>query len=442
MSRPIKHLRWYIGGLLFLSTVINYIDRQTLSVLAPYLKTEYRWTNTDFAMVLIAFRVAYAIGQTIAGRAIDRLGTRAGLSLAVLWYSVAAMATSMASGLRSFAGFRFALGLGEAGNWPGATKAVSEWFPRSETGWAVALFDSGSSIGGALAPWIVLTIYHTFGSWRPAFLLTGMLGFLWLIAFRAIYRRPEDHSRLSAEERDYIMQQRPAQRTGEPGPEQSLPYGTLLRLRQTWGYILSKSFTDPVWFFITDWFAVYLVAKGFKLEESLMGFWVPFLAADVGNFFGGGLSSYLIGRGWGVGAARKLIAVIGTAGMMCLIPTVWTDSFVVIVSCFAVATFAYAAFSTIILNSARRSLSIGLGGISERDGWNGRRPRNDRRHLPHGLGGRPLLVRAHPARREPGAARRARRGAPARPKHRGHAGRDRARDLGSGLRAQGRALRS
>jgi ACS family hexuronate transporter-like MFS transporter len=368
-SRPIKHLRWYIGGLLFLSTVINYIDRQTLSVLAPYLKTEYRWTNTDFAMVLIAFRAAYAIGQTIAGRTIDRLGTRAGLSLSVLWYSVAAMATSLASGLLSFAGFRFALGLGEAGNWPGATKAVSEWFPRRESGWAVALFDSGSSIGGALAPWIVLTIYHAFGSWRPAFVLTGLLGFLWLIAFRAFYHRPEDHPRLSTEEREYILKGRGTPVDAARGPQQALPYGTLLRLRQTWGYILSKSFTDPVWFFITDWFAIYLVAKGFKLEESLMGFWVPFLAADVGNFFGGGLSSHLIARGWRVGTARKVIAVIGTAGMMCLIPTVWSDSFVVIVSCFAVATFAYAAFSTIILNlpadlfpSASVASVSGMGG--------------------------------------------------------------------------------
>ena len=301
-------------------------------------------------MVLIAFRVAYAIGQTLAGRAIDRLGTRSGLSLSVLWYSVAAMATSLANGLYGFAGFRFALGLGEAGNWPGATKAVSEWFPRRESGWAVALFDSGSSIGGALAPWIVLTIYHTFGSWRPAFLITGTLGFLWLIAFRALYRSPEDHPRLSPEERKYILEHRATPQGDGQHVHQALPYGTLLRLRQTWGYILSKSFTDPVWFFVTDWFAVYLVAKGFTLEESLMGFWVPFLAADVGNFFGGGVSSYLIARGWRVGAARKVIAVIGTAGMMCLIPTVWTDSFIVIVSCFAVATFAYAAFSTIILN--------------------------------------------------------------------------------------------
>ena len=350
MARPIRNLRWYIGGLLFLSTVINYIDRQTLSVLAPYLKTEYQWTNTDFAWVLISFRVAYSLGQTLAGRMVDRLGTRRGLSLSVLWYSVAAMATAGANGLRSFAAFRFALGLGEAGNWPGATKAVSEWFPRRESGWAVALFDSGSSIGGALAPWIVLTIYHAFGSWRPAFVITGTLGFLWLILFRWFYRKPEDHPRLSREEHAYILSDRPATAAAAASEERRLPYRTLLRLPQTWGYVISKTCTDPVWFFITDWFAIYLVAKGFKLEESLMGFWVPFIAADLGNFFGGGFSSYLIKRGWTVGAARKFIAVFGGLGMTLLIPTVWTTSFATLITCFAISTFAYAAFSTIILN--------------------------------------------------------------------------------------------
>jgi ACS family hexuronate transporter-like MFS transporter len=348
--RPIRGLRWYIGGLLFLSTVINYIDRQTLSVLAPYLKTEYQWTNTDFAWILIAFRVAYSIGQTLAGRLVDRLGTRRGLSLSVLWYSVAAMATASATGLRSFAFFRFSLGLGEAGNWPGATKAVSEWFPRRESGWAVALFDSGSSIGGALAPFIVLGLYHAFGSWRPAFLITGTLGFLWLLLFRWLYHTPEEHPRITPEERAYILADRPLASAAEGAAERRLPYGTLLRLPQTWGFILSKTFTDPVWFFITDWFAIYLVAKGFKLEESLMGFWVPFLAADLGNFFGGGFSSFLIRRGWSVGAARKCIAVIGGLGMTLLIPTVWATSFTTLVACFAVSTFAYAAFSTIILN--------------------------------------------------------------------------------------------
>ena len=350
MKRPLRHLRWYIGGLLFLSTVINYIDRQTLSVLAPYLKVEYAWSNTDFALVLIAFRVAYAVGQTIAGRIVDRLGTRRGLSFAVIWYSLAAMTTSLAGGLRSFAACRFALGLGEAANWPGATKAVSEWFPRRESGWAVALFDSGSSIGGAIAPFIVLSIYHTFDSWRPAFLITGTLGFLWVILFRWLYRSPEDHARLSSEERADILANRgdrPAE-THETRPQ--LSYAVLLRLPQTWGYVISKSFTDPVWFFITDWFAVYLVARGFKLEESLAGFWVPFLAADLGNFFGGGVSSMLIARGWKVGSARKAIGVFGGFGMMLLIPTVFTSSFLVLVACFAFATFAYAAFSTVILN--------------------------------------------------------------------------------------------
>ncbi len=416
VTRPIRHLRWYIGGLLFLSTVINYIDRQTLSVLGPYLKTEYRWTNSDFALVLIAFRLAYAIGQTIAGRTIDRLGTRTGLSLSVLWYSIAAMATSLATGLASFAGFRFALGLGESGNWPGATKAVSEWFPRRESGWAVALFDSGSSIGGALAPWIVLTIYHVFGSWRPAFLLTGTLGLLWLILFRAVYRRPEDHPRLSADEREYIVANRPTAAQGG-STEQALPYDTLLRLPQTWGYILSKTFTDPVWFFITDWFAIYLVSKGFKLEESLMGFWVPFLAADVGNFFGGGLSSHLIARGWDVGAARKLIAIVGTAGHDVSHPH-GLDDFVHRHSQLLCGRDLRVCR---VLHDhpqpAGRSLSVSLGRVGQRHGRNGCRPWHDWRDLPHGLGRRSILVRADPVGGEPGPDRRAGRRAAARSQH-------------------------
>jgi ACS family hexuronate transporter-like MFS transporter len=348
--RHIRHLRWYIGGLLFLSTVINYIDRQTLSVLGPYLKVEYQWSNEDFAWVLIAFRVAYTVGQTLAGRIVDRLGTRRGLSLAVVWYSVAAMATSLAVGLRSFAVFRFALGLGEAANWPGATKAVSEWFPRRESGWAVALFDSGSSIGGAVAPFLVLGLFHTFGSWRPVFIITGTLGFLWLFAFLWLYGSPESHPRLTPEERADILANRGDQTAQAGVASPQLPYSMLLRLPQTWGYVVSKSFTDPVWFFITDWFAIYLVSRGFKLEESLAGFWVPFLAADLGNFFGGGVSSTLIARGWSVGAARKAIGIFGGLGMTLLVPAVFTDSFFVLVACFAVATFAYAAFSTVILN--------------------------------------------------------------------------------------------
>lgn len=341
--------RWVIGLLLFASTVINYIDRQTLSVLAPYIKTEFHWSNTDFAFVIIAFRAAYAIGQTLSGRLLDRVGTRAGLIASVSFYSVVAMATSLATGFRSLMTFRFLLGLGESANWPGATKAVAEWFPRRESGWAVALFDSGSSIGGALAPLIVISVYKWFGTWRPAFVITGLLGLLWLIAFRALYRSPETHPRVSPEELKVIIEGR------ESGIDPSragdrLPYRTLLRLPQTWGIVIGKTLSDPVWFFITDWFAIYLVSRNYRVEDSLIAFWVPFLAADLGNFAGGGLSSWLIGRGWSVGAARKLVVVLGGAGMTLLAPTVFIESFAVMVACFAVSTFSYAALSTMILN--------------------------------------------------------------------------------------------
>lgn len=166
-THAIPSLRWWIGALLFASTIINYIDRQTLSLLAPYLKIEYHWTNSDYASIVIAFRIAYSIGQTVFGRVMDRIGTRRGLSITVACYSIFSMATAAASGLRSFAGFRFLLGAGESANWPAATKAVSEWFPKRERGLATALFDSGSSIGGAVAPFVILPIYFRWG-WRPA----------------------------------------------------------------------------------------------------------------------------------------------------------------------------------------------------------------------------------------------------------------------------------
>ncbi len=347
----LRGLRWYIAALLFASTVINYIDRQTLSVLAPIIKEEYHWTNSDFALIVIAFRVAYAVGQTVSGRFLDRVGTRTGLSLTVAFYSVSAMLCSLATGLRSFAVCRFLLGAGESANWPGATKAVSEWFPRRESGWAVALFDSGSSVGAAIAPFLVFWTYQLTGSWRPAFIVTGLLGFLWLPVFRRLYRSPEDHPRLSSQEREDILSNR-ASAAVHPGTGGTgvMRYGRLLSMRQTWGIVIGKGLTDPVWFFITDWFAIYLVSRGFRLQESLLAFWAPFLAADLGNFFGGGVSSALISRGWRVTAARKAVIVFGALGMLLLIPAIYASSLLWLTACFAIATFAYAALSTMILN--------------------------------------------------------------------------------------------
>jgi ACS family hexuronate transporter-like MFS transporter len=344
--------RWWIGGLLFLSTVINYLDRQTLSVLGPTLKTEFRWSNQDFALVIIAFRIAYTVMQTVGGRVLDRIGTRRGLTLSVLWYSTVAVLTSLATGLRSFCAFRFLLGAGEAANWPGATKAVSEWFPRRERGWAVALFDSGSSIGAAAAPALVLFLLGHFGGWRPAFVVTGLLGFLWVIAWRWNYHPPETHPSLSEGERAMILADRAAEHAEAPHEEGArLPHwGELLRLPQTWGVIAARGLTDPVWFMIADWFAIYLDSKGFSLAETAAGFWVPFLAADLGNFFGGGLSSHLIRRGWPVGRARKALVVGGAFGVLALVPAAFLSDFRSLVACFAIATFSYAAMSTMALS--------------------------------------------------------------------------------------------
>jgi MFS transporter, ACS family, hexuronate transporter len=345
MARPraVRSLRWWIGGILFASTVINYIDRQTLSILAPYLKQEFHWSNTDYANIAIAFRLAYSIGQALCGRQMDRIGTRLGLTISVTWYSMVSLLTSLASGIASFTAFRFLLGVGESANWPGASKAVAEWFPNRERGLAAALYDSGSSVGGAIAPFLILPVYLRWG-WRVAFVIPGLLGFMWLVAWRRMYYLPREHPQISDAERQMILADQPeTEASGKPLPR----WRDLLKLPQTWGVIVSKGLSDPVWFFVTDWFPIYLIAKGISLQSGLIAVWIPFLAADLGNFFGGGVSGYLIRRGWSVGAARKALVVFGGFGVMLLIPTILTVKLYLITLLFGLATFSYAAFSTI-----------------------------------------------------------------------------------------------
>ncbi len=347
-SRPISSLRWWIGGLLFASTVINYIDRQTLSLLAPYLKLEYHWTNSDYANLAIAFRVAYSIGQSAFGRLMDRVGTRRGLTMTVICYSIVSMLTSLARGFYSFVTFRFLLGAGESANWPAATKAVSEWFPKRERALATALFDGGSSIGGAVAPFLVLGVYFRWG-WRPAFAVPGVLGFLWLIAWRGLYHTPETHPRISTAEREMIAADKRQAEQTQAAPHR-VAWIDLLRLPQTWGTIVAKSFTDPVFFFITEWFPIYLVAKGIELKTGLIAVWIPFVAADLGSFAAGWFSGYLVRRGVSLGWARKVPIIYGGLGMPLLILTIFTTNLYLIAFLFSVVTFTYAGF-TIMANT-------------------------------------------------------------------------------------------
>ena len=346
-SKPISSLRWWIGGLLFASTVINYIDRQTLAVLAPYLKLEYHWTNSDYAKLAIAFRIAYSLGQSVFGKMIDRIGTRRGLTVTVICYSVISMSTSLARGFYSLMTFRFLLGAGESANWPAATKAVSEWFPKRERALATALFDSGSSIGAAVAPLIVLGIYFRWG-WRPAVAIPGVLGFLWLIAWRWLYYPPESHSRISPQEREMIAADR---LESESQAEVARPrWRDLLKLPQTWGTIIAKTSTDPIFFFITEWFPIYLVAKGIELKSSVITVGIPFVVADAGSFFAGWFSGYLVRRGRSLSFARKLPIIYGGIGMTLLIPTIFTTNKYLIALLFSIVTFTYAGF-TIMANT-------------------------------------------------------------------------------------------
>lgn len=351
----VPHLRWWICTVLFASTAINYIHRQTLVVLGPYLKVQFHWSNSDFALLLIAFRIAYALGQAVSGKFLDRLGTRLGLLISVAFYSLAAMSSGLATGLRGFVALRFLVGAGESANWPGATKAVSEWFPKSERGWAVAIFDSGSAVGGAIAPVLVLWLYHAFGAWQPVFFITGCLGLVWVLVWYFLYHPPASHPRLDAPEREMLLKSRERETMSEAhadlgyGRRENVSWVDLLQLPHTWGITLSRAITDPVWFFIMDWFAIYLVSKGFRLEDTLLGLLSPYVAGNLGNLFGGGLSSELIRRGWPVLRARKLVIVLGATGMLLLIPAIYTSNLTLIVAFFSIASFSYAAWATMLL---------------------------------------------------------------------------------------------
>ncbi|MCI0621553.1 MAG: MFS transporter [Acidobacteria bacterium] len=343
---PIRHLRWWIGGMLLASTVINYLDRQTLSVLAPFLMKEYHWTNSDFATILISFRIAYTIMQMLSGRLLDRVGSRIGLAASVSFYSAVAMMSALASGLWGFRIARFLLGCGEAANWPGAAKTVSEWFPDRERAWAVALFDSGSALGGAIAPWLVLLIYQRTHAWQPVMLVIGALGFVWVAAWLRLYQKPQSHPRLAPEELKLITsgQSQGAEVTTK------VTWRELLSLKQTWGIILGRALMDPYWFLVAEWFGVYLVSRGIRVEDSVLAFWAPFVGADLGNFFGAGLSSYWIRRGWPVGKARRATILIFGPSMLALIPAAFSQNYWMIIALFAFSTFSYACCATMFLS--------------------------------------------------------------------------------------------
>ncbi len=342
--KPIKHLRWWIVWTLFCSTVINYINRQTLSVLAPVIMQRFHMTHEDYSYVVSAFQIAYAGMWLVGGVIIDVIGTRLGLTLAMIWWSVSSMLHSFAGSVFSLAAFRFMLGIGEGFNWPGASKTVAEWFPAEERGLSVAIFDSGSSVGAVIAPPFVAFIAYELG-WRYSFVAAGLLGFLWLFLWLHFYHPLDSHPRVSDEERNFIRERR-----GTPsvsalkGVQRWL---SLLKERNVWGIVLGRSLTDPIWWFYVFWLPAYLSeVRGFSLKEIGAFAWIPFLAADLGNFTGGFATGFFIKRGMPVIRSRKLVCILSSLPMLAGIPAALTHNAYVALLLISLATWGFASWST------------------------------------------------------------------------------------------------
>jgi ACS family hexuronate transporter-like MFS transporter len=337
-------VRWWIVWTLFFSTVTNYISRQTFSVLAPLISAQYHLTHTDLAKILGAFQISYAVTWLLGGIFLDAVGTRVGLALAVVFWSVVNIFTGFATSVFSFASFRFLLGIGEGFNWPGASKTVAEWFPSEERGLAVAIFDSGSSVGGALAALTIPLIALKFG-WRAAFVLSGAIGFVWLLLWLRVYHPLDRHPRVSPEEVSIIRAGQDAPLvSAERGPQRWLK---LFRNRNVWGIVLGRALTDPIWWFYVFWLPQYLSdARGFSLKRIALFAWMPFIAADIGNFTGGLISGYCIRRGISVVRARTWVCAVSCLPILAGIPAASVHSVYTALGLICFALWGYASWST------------------------------------------------------------------------------------------------
>jgi len=299
-----RHLRWYICGLLFFATTVNYVDRQVLGMLKPILEGQLGWSEKDFGWVVAAFVTAYAIMMPIAGRIMDWLGTRLGYTLAVLVWSMASMAHSLARGPLQFAIARFALGIGEAANFPAAIKTVAEWFPKRERALATGIFNSGSNLGAVVAPMLVPFVAALLG-WRAVFLVTGGLDLIWIALWLSFYQPPRLHPRLSSSELALI------ESDSGPEPGHKIPYTRLLTKRAAWAIVIAKLMTDPVWWFYLYWLPGFL-NQTYRLDLTHLGppLVIIYIAADIGSIGGGWLSSRMLSLGWTTNAARKTAMLI------------------------------------------------------------------------------------------------------------------------------------
>jgi ACS family hexuronate transporter-like MFS transporter len=336
----IPYLRWWIAVLLFSATVINYVDRQTLSILAPVLSRELHLSTTEYANIVSAFLYAYTVMYLVSGVLVDRWGTRASLGTVMAWWSVSNMLHAFARTAMGLAGFRVLLGIGEPGNFMAASKAASEWYPAKERAVLNGVVQAGASVGAIVAAPVIVWLYRGWG-WRTAFVATGSLGFVWLMGWYWLYRLPERNPLITDQERQLILESRPT------GSGEKMRWVDLLGFRETWGLFFSRFLSDPVWWFYLFWLPKYLSdQRGFSMDQIGALAWLPYLTADLGSISGGVFSGWLVKRGWSPLAARRtgmwpfaLVMPISVA-----IPFVESSSAALAI--ISVITFAHMAWKT------------------------------------------------------------------------------------------------
>ncbi len=370
MKEKLGQYRWTICALVFFATTINYLDRQVISLLKPYLEEAFNWTEKDYSYIVMAFQFAYAIGLIGFGRFIDKIGTKLGYALSLTVWSLAAIAHALAKSTFGFGVARAVLGLSEAGNFPAAIKTVAEWFPKKERALATGIFNSGSNVGAIIAPLVVPWIAITWG-WQEAFIITGAIGFVWLILWFIYYDVPAKQKRLSKVEFDYIHSDADsvAKDSGKP-----VRWLKLLGFKQTWAFVIGKFMTDPIWWFLLFWLPSFL-----KTEYGMTGTQVGlpialvYVMTTFGSIGGGWISGYLIRKGWPVYRARKT-SMLGFA--LCVIPVVSAQALgaispwlaIIVIGIAASAHQAWSAniFTTVSDMFPKKAVGsvVGIGGMA------------------------------------------------------------------------------
>jgi ACS family hexuronate transporter-like MFS transporter len=360
---PVGHFRWVICALLFFATTINYVDRAVLGILAPMLQRTIGWNEAQYGYIVMAFMTAYALGLVLFGRFIDRVGTRKGYAASMGLWSISAMSHALVTSVLGFGVVRFMLGLGESGNFPAGIKTVAEWFPKKERALATGIFNSGSNLGATVAPLVVPLIAAKLG-WRWAFVFTGFFSMCWLVIWLTTYRKPGEHSRVSASELAYIN-------ADPPEPPGNFPWSQLLPHRQTWAFIIGKLMTDPVWYFLLFWLPKYFNSRyGLTAEQFAIPLVVIYNASAVGSIAGGWLPARLLDMGWDLNRARKTamgICAVAWLPMIFIgeIGNLWTA-----VALISLAAAAHQGWSANIFTLAsdmfpRRAVAsvVGIGGF-------------------------------------------------------------------------------